>query len=140
MKGIGSVQRALLLAVVALGLVIGGYFSFRHTLLADIQEAIIAPDTADPLVYGATLFQTRGCSGCHTLAAAGARGDEGPNLDAIGSQHDKAYIRQSIVNPNAVIALDCPEGACARNVMPQFGQILNDDQVEALVAYLASQR
>jgi len=32
---------------------------------------------------GAQLFAQAGCSGCHTLAAAGASGDGGPNLDQL---------------------------------------------------------
>jgi mono/diheme cytochrome c family protein len=132
-------QRALILFLIT-GALTGFYFAFRYTLIADVREAIANPDTADQVAYGATLFQTRGCVSCHTLESAGAAGDEGPNLTGIASRHDDAYIRQSIVEPNAVIAPQCPEGACQAGIMPQFGSILSPDQIDALVAYLLEQR
>ncbi|MBJ7348831.1 MAG: cytochrome c, partial [Thermoleophilaceae bacterium] len=36
---------------------------------------------AKPAVDGKALFTSSGCSGCHTLAAAGSDGSAGPNLD-----------------------------------------------------------
>ena len=36
---------------------------------------------AKPAVDGKVVFTSAGCSGCHTLAAAGASGSAGPNLD-----------------------------------------------------------
>jgi mono/diheme cytochrome c family protein len=138
--GIGSVQRALIAVMILAVTAVGLYFAFRRTIIADIREAVIAPDTSDLVTYGATLFQTRGCGGCHTLSVANVVGDVGPDLDGIGLRHDADFIRQSIVNPNAVIAENCPEGACDANVMPEWGSILNDQQVEALVAYLINQQ
>lgn len=138
--GIGSVQRALIAVMILAVTAVGLYFAFRRTVIADIREAVIAPDTSDPVTYGATLFQTRGCGGCHTLSAANVVGDVGPDLDGIGLRHDADFIRQSIVNPNAIIAENCPEGVCDTNVMPEWGNILNDQQVEALVAYLVNQQ
>jgi mono/diheme cytochrome c family protein len=133
------VLKFALIVFVVVGLVIGGYFAFRRTLIADVREALINPDVNDPVSYGATLFQTRGCSGCHTLTSANALGDVGPNLDGIASRHDALYIRTSITEPNAVLADACPEGACEADVMPQFGSILSDAQVDALTAYLMTQ-
>lgn len=136
---IGSLQRALLLGVVIIGLVVGGYFAFRRTLLASVQEAVINPDVNDPVAHGATLFQTRGCAGCHTLASAGAAGDEGPDLSDIGARHDADYIRESIQYPQAVIADGCAEMPC-QPIMPDYGTILTPDQIDALVTYLSTQR
>jgi mono/diheme cytochrome c family protein len=34
-----------------------------------------------PQPDGRVIFRTAGCAGCHTLAAAGAHGQIGPNLD-----------------------------------------------------------
>jgi quinoprotein glucose dehydrogenase len=39
---------------------------------------------------------------CHKVKGTG--GDVGPELAGIGKKHDRAYILQSIVDPNAVIA------------------------------------
>ncbi|GEM_PF-654867 len=132
------ITRNLIAGFVLIAIAAGMYFSFRYTLIADLREAMMNPDTADLVSYGETLFQTRGCIGCHTLDMAGAMGEEGPNLTGIANRHDEAYIREAIVNPNAVIAVQCPEGACQSGIMPQFGDILEPAQVDALVAYLIS--
>ena len=42
------------------------------------------------------------CMRCHKIKGEG--GDVGPDLAGIGAKHDRAYILQSIVDPNAVIA------------------------------------
>ncbi|MBI3763998.1 MAG: hypothetical protein HY260_19315, partial [Chloroflexi bacterium] len=50
------------------------------------------------------------------------------------------YIRQSIIDPGAVIAKSCPGGPCPDGVMPKnFGGRLTADQLETLVSFLASQ-
>jgi cytochrome c oxidase subunit 2 len=82
-----------------------------------------------------------GCSSCHTLAAAGATGTVGPNLDtSIVPSSKKAgmalkpFIMESILKPNAFIA-----PGYGPNVMPQtFAQTLTQTQVTALVNFLAS--
>ena len=48
-------------------------------LLGGVSIGLAAPTTGDP-VAGKTLFGAN-CAGCHTLSAAGATGEEGPNLD-----------------------------------------------------------
>lgn len=136
-------RRLLLIGVgvfLLIGVIIGGYFALRYTVIADVSESLMNAGTSDQLAYGQTLFTTRGCVGCHQLDSVGAMGDTGPNLSDIGARHDAAYIRESILNPNAVIAPTCPEGACEANVMPQFGQILSPEQADALVAFLLEQR
>jgi mono/diheme cytochrome c family protein len=133
---IGPVQRTLLLIVLIAGVGTGVFFALEYTLVAQVREALVNPNTDDTIEYGRTLFQTRGCAGCHTLEKAGAMGDTGPNLSDISMQHDSAYIYQSIATPNAVIAAQCPEGPCEPDVMPAFGTILTPDQINALVAYL----
>lgn len=98
-------------------------------------------DTSDPIAYGRSLFVKNGCGGCHTLTDARAVGQVGPNLDGIGSRTDEAYIRESIVDPNAVIAEKCPAGPCQANLMPQnFGQVLTEAELNALVTYLYNQK
>jgi cytochrome c oxidase subunit 2 len=73
------------------------------------------------------------CGSCHTLSQAGTTGTTGPDLDKVLKGKSPAFIKQSIVNPNAVIAKGYPA-----NVMPQtFGQSLSPTQLSALVKYLA---
>jgi mono/diheme cytochrome c family protein len=133
---VGSLQRALLLGFLAVGVLVGAFFAFEYTLVAQVREAVTPLDTADPVAYGAALFQTRGCAGCHSFEPAGSEGDDGPNLTNISARHDAAYIYQSIQMPDAVIADQCPEGAC-EPIMPNFGDILTEDQINALVIYLS---
>jgi cytochrome c oxidase subunit II len=73
-----------------------------------------------------------GCGGCHTLADAGSTGKVGPDLDTALKGKDVAFIRESVVNPNAEIAKGFGKG-----IMPQdFGQTLSKQQLDALVTYL----
>jgi mono/diheme cytochrome c family protein len=72
------------------------------------------------------------CSSCHTLADAGASGTVGPNLDEVLMGKDAAFIRESILEPNAEIADGFSGG-----IMPQdYGEKLDEKQVADLVAYL----
>jgi mono/diheme cytochrome c family protein len=72
------------------------------------------------------------CSSCHTLADAGASGTVGPNLDEVLTGKDAAFIRESILEPNAEIADGFSGG-----IMPQdYGEKLDEKQVADLVAYL----
>ncbi len=79
------------------------------------------------------MFETAGCTGCHTLADAGSTATTGPALDGALSNKSETYIREAIVDPNKVVAEGYPP-----NVMPQsYGDSLSPDELEALVAYLA---
>jgi cytochrome c oxidase subunit 2 len=79
------------------------------------------------------LFTDQGCNGCHTLAEAGANGTVGPDLDKVLAGKDEAFIRQSIVNPNAEIA-----DGYQPDLMPQdYGTKLQPAQLDALVKYLS---
>ena len=80
---------------------------------------------------GEELFTSNGCSGCHTLAAAGATAKVGPDLGKLGDV-DARFIRTSILDPNADI-----EKGFKPNIMPQdFGDKLSKEQLDALVKYL----
>lgn len=139
MKGLLRLRKQPLIGLMTLigviGILIGGYYLLRRTLIADLREAVIAPDTQDPLEYGAILFQTRGCTSCHTLDRAGSSGDEAPDLSGLPNRADADYVRESITDPTAVIATGCPDGPC-EPIMPDYGAILKDKQVDALVVYL----
>lgn len=94
--------------------------------------------TSSPTAAGLSVFNQNGCSTCHTLSAAKATGQVGPDLDKLVSyakQANKpleAFVHQSIVDPNAYI-----QPKFQPNVMPQnFGQSLTKTQLDALVAFL----
>ena len=77
--------------------------------------------------------QAANCFSCHTLADAQADGKIGPNLDEVLADKDEAFIRESIVNPDAEIA----SGFQAGIMPPNFEQTLPPAQLDALVQYLS---
>src|SRR5579862_6906074 len=87
---------------------------------------------------GLAVFKSQPCATCHTLSAANATGTIGPDLDKLvayaqqAHQPLAAFIRESIVNPNAYIQPGFP-----KNTMPQtFAQTLSAAQLSALVQFL----
>ena len=80
---------------------------------------------------GKALFTSSGCGGCHTFKAAGSAGKTGPDLDQTLQGKDAAYIRESIVDPNATIASGFQPG-----IMPSYGEQLESNEVANLVAFL----
>lgn len=103
--------------------------------MADQKAALAGP----PGEEGKTVFTNGGCAACHAFTPAGAKGNVGPDLDKLAATAEAAgvpvedYIRESIVEPNKVIAKGYPA-----NVMPQTFSQLPKDQLDALVSYLAA--
>lgn len=93
------------------------------------------PGAAPPTVAGGPgtqVFASKGCGGCHTLAAAKAGGSVGPNLDEVLPGQSAAMVERSIVDPNAKVATGYPA-----NVMPSnFGEMLSPQELNDLVRYL----
>jgi cytochrome c oxidase subunit 2 len=101
-----------------------------------------------PIVSGKAIFSgVAGCSGCHTLAAAGATATVGPNLDVrlrsdcAGAASKKLRgptladcIRTAITHPYAFI----PSGFQSGIMPSNFSQRLSSSQVLALVSFLSS--
>ena len=83
---------------------------------------------------GKIVFSAQGCASCHTFKPANATGTVGPDLDTALQGKDAAFIRESIVDPNKVIA-----SGYQPNIMPpNFGQTLTPTQINDLVAFLQS--
>lgn len=75
-----------------------------------------------------------GCGSCHALADAGTSGTTGPNLDKVLKGRSPAFIRESIVAPNASIARGFQP-----NLMPgDYRRRLGRKDLDALVDYLAT--
>jgi mono/diheme cytochrome c family protein len=76
----------------------------------------------DP-VAGKAVFQgSSGCTGCHTLADAGASGTVGPNLDETMPNYDLVVDR--VTN--------------GRGGMPSFKDSLSEQQIADVAAYISS--
>jgi cytochrome c551/c552 len=105
-------------------------------------EAPAQPGTAaaQPVVATATnrppeqLTAELACIACHKFTEPGPL--VGPSLWDIGARHNEDYIRQSILDPNAVIAEGFPP-----NLMPQdLGQKMNGLEFERLVHWLSEHK
>jgi len=106
-----------------------------------------APSAAAGAAAGKALFTSAGCSGCHTLAAAGATGTIGPDLDlrlrSDCSLPDSTKIRgatlqqcveAAITKPYAYI----PSGYSAGVMPPNFGTTLSSTEIQSLVDFLST--
>ena len=71
---------------------------------------------------GAKIFKGAGCAGCHTLAAAGATGTVGPNLDQLKP-------------PTAAVVTQVTNGGAQ---MPAFKGKLSEAQIQAVAEYVSS--
>jgi len=115
-----------------------------------IQEASI-----EPAALTLQAYQKGGCAACHVIPGVpGASGVLGPDLSKIaalfedyktkGLYSGKAttlaeFIQESILEPAAFLAPECPNGACQAGLMPaNFSTTLSDEEVQAIVEHLLS--
>ncbi len=71
---------------------------------------------------GKTIFLTAGCTGCHTLKAAGATATVGPNLDQ--KKPPESLVVDRVTN--------------GKGVMPSFKGRLSSQQIQAVAKYVSS--
>jgi len=71
---------------------------------------------------GKKVFESAGCTGCHTLAAAGSSGNVGPNLDQ--AKPDRALIHLRVTK--------------GKGPMPPFQGQLTDKQIGDVVEFVYS--
>ncbi|GIK38447.1 MAG: cytochrome c [Chloroflexi bacterium] len=89
----------------------------------------------------AEIFNNAGCNTCHQLDPLGAVGGVGPNLTQVGARLTVDEIKESITNPAAVTAAECPAGPCPQGVMPQnFKDRLTPEQIDTLSNFLVEQK
>jgi len=88
---------------------------------------------------GQGIFESLGCSTCHRMDTQG----RGPNLTGVFGKPvlledgrtiavDENYVRESILNPGAKVV------SGFRPIMPTFQGLVNEEQLNALVAYVKS--
>jgi len=134
-----------------LKLFIAGLFALLIALTLSLVNGraptAFSAQTADPPNLATqAAFAAAGCGGCHTIPGIpNAVGQVGPNLSNIGSDaanriagtDAETYIRQSILDPSAFIAPECPNGDCPANVMPpNMGERLAAQELDLIVAHL----
>ncbi len=118
---------ALLALATVVGIVIGRHTgSAAKTTTVTVGKATsTTPSTTAPstsVAAGKAVFTSAGCSGCHTLAAAGATGTVGPNLDQ--SKPALSLVLQRVRN--------------GRGAMPPFKGQLTDTQIRDVAAFVAA--
>jgi uncharacterized membrane protein len=130
----------VLVGLMLVGAWIRLFFNLRHAgrtvwaipvttglAVAGIAIAIRPGDESKPATPiassgGKKIFVSAGCSSCHTLADAGAKGTIGPNLDAARPSRERVIER--VTNGSGV--------------MPSFRSRLSEAQIEAVADYVSS--
>lgn len=81
---------------------------------------------------GGQVFANNGCGSCHTLAAAGATGTVGPDLDEVLAGQSEDQVEESIVDPEAKITSGFSGG-----VMPgNYGEAIIPEDLMLLIEFL----
>ncbi|HEX8069401.1 MAG TPA: cytochrome c oxidase subunit II [Pyrinomonadaceae bacterium] len=107
---------------------------------ADYQAWLAGGTSESPAAQGERLFQSLGCASCHRMDAQG----RGPMLTGVFGKTqkmtngqdvlaDEAYVRESILNPQAKIVL-----GFGSVQMPSFQGQVTEEQLLNLIAYVRS--
>ena len=132
-----AVKVVLVGLLAALGLAAGAAIWVVVDNLSEKQSSTVATPTTTPAattpttttpanlgggdpVAGKAIFTSAGCSGCHTLSAAGATGTVGPNLD------EKKP-------PLSLVLLRVTQG---KGAMPSFKSRLTQQQIKDVAAFV----
>jgi mono/diheme cytochrome c family protein len=130
----GAVRRVLLIALLCAAAVIVAGCGSEGVVSPAPQKVIGTLPTAAPApvtpasklkgnpAAGKKTFTTAGCSGCHTLQAAGATGTVGPNLDQAKPNYQLATARVTL----------------GKGVMPSFKGQLSDQQIADVAAFVVT--
>ena len=94
----------------------------------DKQQSSQPAAKGDP---GLKVWAAQGCGSCHAFAPAGATATIGPNLANSLGGRSRAYIRQSIVAPNAKVY------GGGTSIMPEgFAKKMSKAELDALVEFI----
>jgi mono/diheme cytochrome c family protein len=104
----------------AAALVVAALFAGPQLLAAE-KEVVATPTPAAAGDPGEAVFSSS-CASCHTLAAAGASGAVGPNLDE--RKPDAATVSAIVTSGSGS--------------MPSFSGRLSDAEIEAVAQYVAT--
>jgi predicted ferric reductase/mono/diheme cytochrome c family protein len=111
----------LIPAVACAGLLVVTGLSFAGWMAGRGENGATSPQPAGPAA-GKRIFVTAGCADCHTLEAAGAHGDGGPDLDEM--KPDAASVREAVTN--------------GKGAMPAFDDELTSGQIETLADFVST--
>jgi cytochrome c oxidase subunit 2 len=105
-----------------------------------LEAGSMSGEGMTPAEFGAKLYTSKACITCHAVDSSNK---VGPHLNGIFGRDiplddgrsvtvDENYTRESILNPQASIV------AGYDPVMPTYQGLLNDKQIDALIAYIKS--
>ena len=97
----------------------------------EVKVAAGDPKRGEELFYNSP---TAACASCHTVRGKG--GDVGPILDGIAVRADKAYIVESLMDPNAKLAKGFEN--LAISPMPPLGVLLKEQELADILAFLST--
>jgi mono/diheme cytochrome c family protein len=86
------------------------------------EQTTAAAGGGSEIAEGKRIFTSAGCIACHTLKAAGATGNVGPNLDEVKPSYDKAIERVTNGKPP----------------MPSFRGQLSAKEIKAVARFVSS--
>jgi len=92
-------------------------------------SASVPAEAAQLIAQGQTVYQTNGCTSCHSMNGGG--GHSGPDLTHEGSRHPQASWQ--------IAHLKSPTSETANSTMPPYNT-LPADQLKALAAFLVTQQ
>ncbi len=118
----------------------GGYVYVMEP--TEFQTWLAGGGSESAAAQGGKVFQERGCASCHRVELGGPAG-RGPVLAGLFGEKqtlqngesvtvDEAYIRESILNPQAKLA------AGFQPIMPTYQGQVSEEQVLQLIAYIRS--
>jgi cytochrome c oxidase subunit II len=94
----------------------------------------------DPEKHGAKLYVQKGCTSCHSIDGSARtgptfKGSWGKKRSTNAGEvvMDEAYVRESVMTPNAKVVTGFPAGT-----MPSFEGQLKERDVEGIIAFLKS--
>ena len=107
----------------------------------------LAQETIDLAIEAMT---RTGCNSCHVTTGlpevdAAMLGPDQTNLGAIaGTRREgytaEEYLREAILEPSAFLVEECPLGQCLQVMPENYGELLTEGEVNAIIAYLLSMR
>ena len=131
---------------VTLNALFGGWGRSKGTIWFDdvglVELIPIQDKKAEKLVAGSVsngrkIFHRHlaaACIRCHALEGNG--GNIGPPMDGIGSRKDRAYLKESLVNPTATLAKGYEK--LINSPMPPMNIVLNEQEIEDVLEYLVT--
>jgi len=117
------------------GSLLAGLFVLGAGTAAAQQATGVLQVDAAMAKRGQSLFQSRGCIGCHSIGK-GKR--SGPDLAGVTQHRDLDWLRRWLKNPTVMFETD----STAKALLAQYNNTrmpnvrLKDDEVEALLHYM----